>query len=103
MVTVRLALLASFALWAVAGAFPCPEKVQGSCEAQEKYFQTQVVDHFSWKSPQTWSQRNFISETYFDKANGPIFLYGECQITECTKKECSAACIAQARLCLKVA
>ena len=55
---------------------PCPPKVVGPCEAEERYFSEQLVDHFSWKEPRRWSQRYLISDSHFDKANGPIFLYG---------------------------
>lgn len=57
-------------------ALACPPQAQGRCEAREEYFQGQSVNHFGWKHPRTWSQRYLISDSYFQGATGPVFLYG---------------------------
>lgn len=56
---------------------PCPPQVRQSCAAKEEYFEEQLKDHFTWKTPQTWRQRYLISDSFFNHTHGPIFFYGK--------------------------
>lgn len=49
------------------------------------YF-TQKLDHFNYQDWRTYDQRYFINDKYWDKENGPVFVYicGEytCSVNE---------------------
>ena len=59
-------ILLNLAELSYARALPCPPQVLGECQAKEQYFQDQIVDHFKWNGTQRWSQRFFISASFFD-------------------------------------
>lgn len=59
---------------------PCPPQISSSgaeCSAREEWFEDQLVDHLTWNNTRIWRQRYLISDTWFDKEQGPIFFYGK--------------------------
>ena len=52
---------------------PLPTNISSSDFTEKKF--TNLVDHFNYQDPQTYEQRYFECDDFFDKENGPIFLY----------------------------
>ncbi|XXQ34913.1 Thymus-specific serine protease [Plasmodiophora brassicae] len=42
---------------------------------EERWFPDQQVDHFNGENTQTFAQRYFVNDTFWDRQKGPVFLY----------------------------
>lgn len=41
------------------------------------HYHTTALDHFDAENAQTWEQRFFVNDTFWNKESGPVFLYIE--------------------------
>ncbi|KRX07315.1 hypothetical protein PPERSA_06930 [Pseudocohnilembus persalinus] len=61
------------------------------------WFKEQILDHFKLGPAEHWSQRYIVQDYYFDKQNGPLFLYigGESYAHAVSKKSNFTLCLAE--------
>ncbi|KAK9796283.1 hypothetical protein WJX73_004046 [Symbiochloris irregularis] len=82
LITLVAASCAGVAVGLASKDLPCPPQISSSktlsgaeCSAREEWFEGQLVDHLTWNNTRTWRQRYLISDSWFDKKQGPIFFY----------------------------
>jgi hypothetical protein len=66
-------------LVATAGAWrfnnPFQAQAEDTFTSQQVQYFDQIIDHFTYISPQFWKQRYFVNSAYFEPSHGPILLY----------------------------